>query len=398
MSSTVQSCLTARHYIERDCSACQRFTDVLFSKETASRGRRRRKSCGFKARRCARLFRTSCSTRPYRAVVRCAALARGRRLALPDRRARARRPPAGDCARLALAADSRLPGTPACQRRRSRRAADRHRRAQDPHAPRAAWPPRSGADARHPRRLDRGAVVRTKPPARVRGDRGALCGGGKLRAGVHARRLLELPAAATRLHAAVRLFRRAFRGSEERTPSPRRLRPSYPRQIAIGRLARQLADRTLTSPPSAVSRRINAERLVILGWVRAILLQLAHPLIAAGVAEHSTFRAGTPAALGRLHQTIGAMLALTFGDEPARETALEAIRSIHRRVHGALRTACGPFPAGTPYSAEDPALLLWVHATLIDSIVRVYDRLVMPLTDADRDAYCADAVDVAVAL
>jgi len=159
-----------------------------------------------------------------------------------------------------------------------------------------------------------------------------------------------------------------------------------------------LADRTLTSPPSAVSRRINAERLVILGWVRAILLQLAHPLIAAGVAEHSTFRAGTPAALGRLHQTIGAMLALTFGDEPARETALEAIRSIHRRVHGALRTACGPFPAGTPYSAEDPALLLWVHATLIDSIARVYDRLVMPLTDADRDAYCADAVDVAVAL
>ena len=158
-----------------------------------------------------------------------------------------------------------------------------------------------------------------------------------------------------------------------------------------------MADRTLTPPP-AVSRRINAERLVILGWVRAILLQLAHPLIAAGVAEHSTFRDSTSAAIGRLHQTVGAMLALTFGDEAARETALEAIRSIHRRVHGTLPAACGPFPAGTPYSAEDPALLLWVHATLIDSIVRVYDRLVMPLTDADRDVYCAEAAGVAVAL
>ncbi len=116
------------------------------------------------------------------------------------------------------------------------------------------------------------------------------------------------------------------------------------------------------------------------------------------MAEHSTFRASTSAAFGRLHHTIGAMLALTFGDEPAREGALEAIRTIHRRVHGTLRTACGPFPAGTPYSAEDPALLLWVHATLIDSIVRVYDSLVMPLEHADRDLFCADAVDVAVAL
>jgi uncharacterized protein (DUF2236 family) len=147
-----------------------------------------------------------------------------------------------------------------------------------------------------------------------------------------------------------------------------------------------------------VSWRINAERLVVLAWVRAILLQLAHPLIAAGVAEHSTFRASTPAALSRLHQTVGAMLAISFGDGQAREAALEGIRTIHRRVHGTLGTACGPFPAGTPYSAEDPALLLWVHATLVDSVVLVYDALVAPLTDGERDIYCADAAEVAVAL
>jgi len=137
---------------------------------------------------------------------------------------------------------------------------------------------------------------------------------------------------------------------------------------------------------------------VLLGWVRAILLQFAHPLIAEGVAEHSSFRGGMGAALSRLHHTVGAMLALTFGGEDDREQALEAIRAIHRRVHGSLSESCGRFPAGTPYSAEDPALLLWVHATLIDSILRVYDRLVAPLSDADRDAYCVDAAAVAIAL
>jgi uncharacterized protein (DUF2236 family) len=136
----------------------------------------------------------------------------------------------------------------------------------------------------------------------------------------------------------------------------------------------------------------------VLSWLRAILLQLAHPLVAAGVAEHSTFRGGASAALSRLHQTVGAMLAITFGDDEACERALEGIRVIHRRVHGSLREPCGGYPAGTPYSAEDPGLLLWVHATLIDSVVRVYGELVAPLAGADRDAYCADAAAAATAL
>ena len=92
------------------------------------------------------------------------------------------------------------------------------------------------------------------------------------------------------------------------------------------------------------------------------------------------------------------MLAITFGDEEARERALDAIRAIHRRVHGTLPAACGRFPAGTPYDAEDPALLLWVHATLVDSILLAYERLVAPLDNAERDQYCADSVEVAIAL
>jgi uncharacterized protein (DUF2236 family) len=150
--------------------------------------------------------------------------------------------------------------------------------------------------------------------------------------------------------------------------------------------------------PSELSRRINAERILLLGWTRAVLLQLAHPLIAAGVADHSTFRGSTVAAFSRLHHTVHAMLALTFGDDVERERALEAIRAIHRRVHGTLPAACGRFPAGTRYSAEDPALLLWVHVTLIESIVLVYERLVAPLNDAERDRYCTDSADVAISL
>jgi uncharacterized protein (DUF2236 family) len=149
---------------------------------------------------------------------------------------------------------------------------------------------------------------------------------------------------------------------------------------------------------SDISRRINAERVLIIAWVRAILLQLAHPLIAAGVSEYSTFRGSTKAAVFRLHQTINAMLAISFGGDPERTAALDGIRAIHRRVHGTLPIACGPFAAGTRYSAEDPELLLWVHVTLVESVLLGYQQLVGPLTAAERDQYCAESAEVAVAL
>ncbi len=74
------------------------------------------------------------------------------------------------------------------------------------------------------------------------------------------------------------------------------------------------------------------------------------------------------------------------------------IRAIHRRVNGSLSETTGPYAAGTRYSAEDPALVLWVHATLIESVVLVYERLVEPLTADERDEYCVEAFPIAVAL
>lgn len=140
-----------------------------------------------------------------------------------------------------------------------------------------------------------------------------------------------------------------------------------------------------------ITQRISGERVVLLGWTRAILMQLAHPLIAAGVIEHSSFRGGALAAASRLHHTVGAMLSLVFGDAERRATAVSRIRAIHRTVNGQLRVDAGPFPAGTPYSAEDPALLLWVHATLLDSTADIYQRVVAPLSREQLDELCVES-------
>jgi len=147
-----------------------------------------------------------------------------------------------------------------------------------------------------------------------------------------------------------------------------------------------------------IARKLNGERLVVLSWSRAIALQMAHPLIAAGVAQHSTFRGGAAAAARRAHGTIGAMRSLTFGDESAREAALSRIRGIHKTVNGTLPRPAGPFPAGTHYSAEDPELLLWVHATLLESIPDLYQRVVAPLAPGELDAFCDESAPTLLAL
>ena len=147
-----------------------------------------------------------------------------------------------------------------------------------------------------------------------------------------------------------------------------------------------------------VNERINGERLVVLGWGRAILLQLAHPLVAAGVADHSTFRATAASRYTRLHSTIQSMLALTFGTPEERQAAIDRINGIHQRVHGTLGSGAGRFPAGTPYTATDPALLVWVDATLRDTLPMAYELFVGPLTRDQRDQYCAEGDEVMAAL
>lgn len=141
----------------------------------------------------------------------------------------------------------------------------------------------------------------------------------------------------------------------------------------------------------SVSWKVNRERLAIAGWGRAILLQLAHPLVAAGIDEHSSFRGSLKSSLGRLWSTVAAMRSLTFGDEEEAIATAARINVIHDRVFGRLRCPAGMFSAGQTYSAHDAELLRWVHATLLDSIPRTYELLVAPLTQEERDRYCAEA-------
>jgi uncharacterized protein (DUF2236 family) len=128
--------------------------------------------------------------------------------------------------------------------------------------------------------------------------------------------------------------------------------------------------------PRSVTWRVNQEPALLLGGGRALLMQVAHPGVAAGVAEHSDFRRRP---VGRLLRTLALTLSLTFG---TREQALDAARQIngvHRRVRG------------SGYSARDPRLLLWVHATLIDSVLVTYQAFVGPLGPAEREAYYQEA-------
>ena len=123
---------------------------------------------------------------------------------------------------------------------------------------------------------------------------------------------------------------------------------------------------------------------MVLSGPRALLLELAHPLVAAGVAQHSDFRRNP---WGRLFRTVGVMTALNFQQYPRARSAVTHTRKCHNRVHGRLAEDVGPYLAGTPYRADDPFLQLWVLATLIDSVLVTYDLLAPggPLT-ADQKA------------
>jgi uncharacterized protein (DUF2236 family) len=127
-------------------------------------------------------------------------------------------------------------------------------------------------------------------------------------------------------------------------------------------------------------------------------MQVAHPLIAAGVARHSGFREGTIAPVGRLRHTIHAMLDLTFGSDDEARAIVDRINGIHDRVHGTLgdvaagarQSTTAPAPERR-YSAHDPLLKAWVHLTLLDSSLRTYQLFVGPLSTEEQDRYCAES-------
>jgi uncharacterized protein (DUF2236 family) len=136
--------------------------------------------------------------------------------------------------------------------------------------------------------------------------------------------------------------------------------------------------------PQTVSWRIGGERALLIGGGRAVLMQLAHPLVAAGVGQHSSYRKDPWA---RTFRTIELMQRLTFG---TRRDALDAARTInrlHTHVRGTLDVEAGTLSSDTPYYAKQADLLLWVVATLLDTVLLLYPMLVAPLSAADQERY-----------
>jgi uncharacterized protein (DUF2236 family) len=128
--------------------------------------------------------------------------------------------------------------------------------------------------------------------------------------------------------------------------------------------------------PGSLAWRINAESVLLLGGGRALLMQVAHPLVAAGVADHSDF---TQEPFERLWHTVDAALTVVFGDSEQVRAAVTRVNGIHGAVRGERN--------GVGYSAFDPELLLWVHATLVDSSIAAYQRFVRGIPPGVRECY-----------
>ncbi len=129
--------------------------------------------------------------------------------------------------------------------------------------------------------------------------------------------------------------------------------------------------------PSSLIWRVNREGILLLGGGRALILQVAHPLVAAGVEQHSSFREDP---WGRLSRTLDVTTRIVFGSTTEAKEASAGLWRVHGRVHGVSAD-------GMAYDARDPELLMWVHATLVDTALLVYRRYVGPLSIGELRRY-----------
>lgn len=140
--------------------------------------------------------------------------------------------------------------------------------------------------------------------------------------------------------------------------------------------------------PDDMIWRIGREWAMMLGGARALLMQAAHPLAVAGITEHSDYEENPWA---RLDRTMRAVWAIAFGSKREAERTGARVREVHSRVKGKLKKRLGPYPAGTEYSAEDPKLLMWVHATLVDTTLVVFPKYVRKLSEDEQQRYYSEA-------
>jgi uncharacterized protein (DUF2236 family) len=144
--------------------------------------------------------------------------------------------------------------------------------------------------------------------------------------------------------------------------------------------------------PGSEGWRLNREASLLLGaGPRALLMQIAHPLVAEGVDQHSDFRANPWA---RLAGTLRSYLRIVYGTGTAARAEIRRLNGLHRGIGGPVRDVAAAERFGAAYAARDPALSLWVHATLVDSTLATAGAWLEPLPPARRARVYAETVPV----
>jgi uncharacterized protein (DUF2236 family) len=133
--------------------------------------------------------------------------------------------------------------------------------------------------------------------------------------------------------------------------------------------------------PASVTWRVSADLASPVAGLRSLLMQALHPLAMAGVDQHSGWRRDP---VGRLAATSAYLATVTFGERAMAEQAAARVRRIHEHVRGTDAVT------GRRYAAGDPALLLWVHAALVQSSLAAGRAFGTPLSAEDSDRYVAE--------
>ncbi len=134
-------------------------------------------------------------------------------------------------------------------------------------------------------------------------------------------------------------------------------------------------------------RQVHRESAVALSGQRALLMQAAHPVAFVGFFAHT---GSLDEPYERLARTAQVMDTIGFGTKADADRATRRVRAMHRRVRGVTEEPVGRFPAGTPFAADDPDLLLWILACLVDSALVVYAKYVRTMSTAERERYWQD--------
>jgi len=133
--------------------------------------------------------------------------------------------------------------------------------------------------------------------------------------------------------------------------------------------------------PGSVTWRLAADLSAPVAGLRSVLMQALHPLAMAGVDQHSDWRTDP---VGRLAATTAYTATVTYGDRASASRAARRVRLVHEHVRGTDNVT------GRPYAASDPALLLWVHGALVDSVLAASRMFGTPASDADADRFVSE--------